>query len=203
MFFPDEAKVWAGLLWCLQHAPMGLQSAELVHSQTAENKDSVGLGSSATTVFLYKSVPIGQTPLLIWSSRCIPANRTKARICMHMISQATSLLVFIIISYCMNFFSQQFHYQPQAGFLVFTKAGSLRSVLTFTDIDSESSAWSHEEQSRGPGRTRTIWTPRCCPLISDAVSPRSIDPQPTEEYQSLTIFKASRSACFHHPAVDI
>lgn len=105
MLFPDEAKVWEGLLWCLQHAPMGLQSAESVHSQTTENKDSVGLASSATTVFLYKSVPIGQNPLLIRYSHCIPANLTKAHICMHTISQATSLLVFIIISYCMKFFS--------------------------------------------------------------------------------------------------
>lgn len=33
--------------------------------------------------------------------------------------------------------------QPQAGFLVFTKAGSLKSHLTFTDTNLQISIWSH------------------------------------------------------------
>lgn len=82
----------------------GLQSAALVHSQSTENKDSVGLGSSAITVLLYKPDPIEQNPLLIRDSHCIPANLTKVHIWMHRISQAISLLVFVIITYCMNFF---------------------------------------------------------------------------------------------------
>lgn len=52
MLFINKAKVLEGLLSCL--------NPQLVHSQTTENKDSVDLGSSATTVLLYKIDPIEQ-----------------------------------------------------------------------------------------------------------------------------------------------